>query len=297
MHPRLINYNYKQTSRRYICYAHKDLYDILVKHFPEGKEKDRALKLLEEAFDYGVRMNDKLIENHIKGWKKEVYPKRNKMIGIVSVKVNGPKRNPYTSEWVNKLANMVDKNMSLPHEHICLTDYPKGIDKRIKIIPIKMKNWYNNRGWWAKTECFNPKIQELLCERNLLLDLDSLITGNLDEMVNLEGDFLCAESTAPNFKPKGVITKYGSSIVIWDRGSRPQIYTELTKDIPYRLRGDQDWMAEILGEEKIIPKKYYQRLGGCKKDGPDKKTKVVFCVKPKNDVAAREFKWVEEIWK
>lgn len=72
-HPDLYTYVPKQTKHRYICHAHKDLYDLLIAALPEGNDKEKAIELLEEAFDYGIRMNNKLKEYAGKEWKKYVY--------------------------------------------------------------------------------------------------------------------------------------------------------------------------------------------------------------------------------
>ncbi len=217
------------------------------------------------------------------------------MIGIVTVKVQGH-RKMYNSSWVNKMANMVDRNLNIPHKHICLTDNPNGLDDRIVPILLEKNKIWEKKGWWTKLKCFDPEIQDNLCDRNLFLDLDSLVVNDLFPIINLPGDFLLAESTAPNFNPKGTINKYSSSIMVWNRGVNTHIWTDFTFDVTKRLRGDQDWMGEII-EVDTIPKKYYQRLGGCIKKGKRKDTIIIFCVKPKNDIAAKEIDWVREVWK
>lgn len=73
IHPDLYNYVPKQTKKRYICHAHKDLYDLLCTSMPEGKEKQDAIMLLEEAFNYGVKMTEKLRKYAGKEWKKDVF--------------------------------------------------------------------------------------------------------------------------------------------------------------------------------------------------------------------------------
>jgi len=55
---------------RTICQVHKELYDVI-------KDNPKAVELLEEAYDCGVRMNNKLYEYAEKKWKKETL-ERNK---------------------------------------------------------------------------------------------------------------------------------------------------------------------------------------------------------------------------
>ncbi len=53
----------------------------------------------------------------------------------------------YSSDYVNKLFSMVDRNITLSYQFHCLTDSDKGIDSRINILKIpKMKCIYGVGG-------------------------------------------------------------------------------------------------------------------------------------------------------
>ena len=50
--------------KRTICEVHRQIYDVIVLELGENKVACKLVKLLEEAFVLGVKMNDKLIEYH-----------------------------------------------------------------------------------------------------------------------------------------------------------------------------------------------------------------------------------------
>lgn len=222
---------------------------------------------------------------------------KNKDVIFLSVKVNGKnKKGLYTSEWVNKLFSMIKRNCTCKNiGFCCLTDNPKGLRKDIQAIPIEHNPALH--GWWAKIKLFNPDLPFRNGQRLIYSDLDNLIVSNIDEIVQFPAKFALTSITAPNFKPKGVITCYNSSFMAWNHGEKSEIYTEFNNSVPTKLRSDQDWMAYILGKnETVMPSNWFQRLGLCSEKGPEQTTKVVFCIKPKNHIAAKEIEWVRKIW-
>jgi len=214
---------------------------------------------------------------------------------FLAVKVKGD-RDYYTSEWVNKLFSMLERNCTYKNiGFCCLTDDPKGIRKDAHIVNINHRSGL--RGWWAKINLFNPELPFKKGQKLVFNDLDNLITNNIDAAIDLPYKFATAPSTAPNFKPEGVITCYSSAFMAWNHGEKSEIYTEFDSSVPKKLRGDQDWMARILGKnEPTMPHEWFQRLSACRKKGPNESTKVVFCVKPKNHIAVEEIEWVRKIW-
>jgi len=87
----------------------------------------------------------------------------------------------YTEEYVRKLYEGVSANLSLDHEFICLTDSPSSVGF-CETIPLKHK-W---PGWWSKIELFRPDLPFQAC---LYFDLDTIILGNIDELVRLAFEF------------------------------------------------------------------------------------------------------------
>ena len=82
--------------------------------------------------------------------------------------------------------------MSLPHTFSCFTENPDGLNKNVKVIHLNNKKW---TGWWSKVNIFDGSnygnedgspINKII----LYIDLDMIITGNLDDLIlNFQGRF------------------------------------------------------------------------------------------------------------
>lgn len=59
-------------SKRTICEVHRQIYDVLITQTDDKKLQDTIIPLLEEAFDMGVRLVDKLVAHNISllNWEK-----------------------------------------------------------------------------------------------------------------------------------------------------------------------------------------------------------------------------------
>ena len=63
--------------------------------------------------------------------------------------------NKYGPEYVERLRNMVSRNLTVPYEFACLTDDPRSI-KGVKII--HENNHGYSKAWWHKVHMFNPSL-------------------------------------------------------------------------------------------------------------------------------------------
>jgi len=57
----------------------------------------------------------------------------------------------YGADYVNKLYRGVKAFLTIPHDFICFTDNPTGLEAEIKVIEIDNKFG----GWWSKANIFN----------------------------------------------------------------------------------------------------------------------------------------------
>jgi len=103
----------------------------------------------------------------------------------------------YGPEYVNKLHNMVGRNLKRPFRFVCLTDDAAGIDPQIEVKPIpaigfdefdQRKPWTFAHGWLKLTSFANPLYD--LQGRTLFLDLDIVILDSLDPFFDQKGDFV-----------------------------------------------------------------------------------------------------------
>jgi hypothetical protein len=94
----------------------------------------------------------------------------------------------YGVEFVNKLFKAVSDNLSLPFRFICFTDDDTGLAEGIVPFPIPdieidPPALYTG---WRKLCLFRPDLPiDGIC---LFLDLDILITGNIDEFFSFESE-------------------------------------------------------------------------------------------------------------
>ena len=93
----------------------------------------------------------------------------------------------YDASWVDKLKRGVERNITVPHRFVCLSDVPVECER----IPLK-NDW---PGWWAKINLFEPG---LINGPTLYLDLDTIITGNIDGFMDFPYDFAMLENFNDN---------------------------------------------------------------------------------------------------
>lgn len=84
----------------------------------------------------------------------------------------------YDAEWVRKLRDGVARNLTIPYRFVCLSD----VDVPCERIPLE-HNW---EGWWSKIFMFKPGV---ITGPTIYIDLDTVVCGNLDKIVDLEYDF------------------------------------------------------------------------------------------------------------
>lgn len=137
-------------------------------------------------------------------------------------------------EYVDKLYAMVKRNLNQRFDFHCINEN-------------NSTGWWANmnHGWWAKVDLFEPG---KFSGRVLYIDLDSVITGPLDQLVEHKGiiDMQYWDGKFP---------EYNSSVMVWDAGEHEEIFTKYTSDIPKwtvvgskmfkNFEGDQEWIQYI----------------------------------------------------
>ena len=94
----------------------------------------------------------------------------------------------YGSDFVNKLYKAVTRNLTLPFRFVCFTDDSNGLDQGIESFPIPEIDLQPPERYlgWRKLCLFRDDLP--LEGKCLFLDLDILITGNLDVFFSYEPD-------------------------------------------------------------------------------------------------------------
>jgi hypothetical protein len=146
----------------------------------------------------------------------------------------------YSAEYVNKLYNMVQRNLTVDYEFVCFTENAEGIDKHITIKPLPQ---LPVTGWWFKPWFFS---NELPIQGTLLyLDLDLIVFKNIDKFFQYEPnkDFLIIRDF--NRHVRGTWDRVNSSVFRLKIGSKLSEYHDFVQhrtNYVKRFQGDQDWM-------------------------------------------------------
>jgi hypothetical protein len=214
------------------------------------------------------------------------------MLTVACVLVKG--HVAFTPEYVDRLYTMAQRCISRQFEFVCLTDQPKKMPMGVR--PIKIEAMPGLKGWWSKIELFKPG---RFGGRVLYLDLDVLLLGSLDAIIDYPSEFALIPDGAPNFKGgEGleVVKRYNSSVMVWDFDAVNDLYRDWTPSVAKRLWGDQDWIGERCEWAAKMPEAWFPRLRATGKDWGST-AKVVLCKAPKNHLAAHMWPWFDGMWR
>lgn len=163
-------------------------------------------------------------------------------------------RATYYADDVNRWARMVKRNITIPCRIACVTNQPAGIDDSIEIIPLPKFQPVNNKRWcerkglpqcYPRLDMFRRDAANTYGERFLCMDLDSIITGNIDSLIDRPEDFVMYSGTSGK-RP------YNGSMLLMAAGCRPQVYEKFTPEHAEKasrlyVGSDQAWISYALG--------------------------------------------------
>lgn len=153
----------------------------------------------------------------------------------------------YPDYYVQRLKREVAKNLTIEHEFLCLSD--RQIQGITTVTPPN-----DLPGWWQKVNLFSGEVSRTL---NAYFDLDVVITGSLDSLVDLyvKTSFACPLNWAQS--------GHGgcqSSVMLWKNNYNiRQVYDLFDhKDAhwppvnkPGVLWGDQEWITHLRDTSRI----------------------------------------------
>lgn len=162
-------------------------------------------------------------------------------------------RTGYTAHHVNIWADMVRRNLSMPHRLACVTDIPEGIDPSIEIIAppgdfvgIQTPTWCNGKpNCFRRLAMFRRDAGKIFGGRFVSMDIDCVIGGPLDPLFDRKEDLVLFNGTAAK-RP------YNGSMMLMTAGARPHVFetfnAQEAAEAGIRFRGsDQSWLAYTLG--------------------------------------------------
>lgn len=143
----------------------------------------------------------------------------------------------FTDEYVHRLKCAVSEYSTVHDRFVCLTTRKiRGVET----IGFK-QNWM---GWWSKLELFRPG---LFTGRVFYMDLDTMLVGDISELVSDTSDFI----SLTNWEGNG--THVASAVMGWNADlDFSRIYAEFhPRVIPeyekgWEKWGDQAWIQERL---------------------------------------------------
>lgn len=212
-------------------------------------------------------------------------------------------------EYVHNLKSMVEKNTTIDHKFICLSDKAiKGIDTRI------LKPGYE--GWWNKLQLFD--LAHNLGERVVYLDLDTLIVNSIDWLLEYRGNFMGIEDVgavnAHQPHLKGVLQ---TGVMAFNSYMNAKLWTELSinEEFRSRFRGDGECLNNVISPlaRDLLQSLYPGRLKSYKyqvyPNKPDNNTSIICfhgrpsIIQAMNEVVTTPMQtyypqgWIKEYWR
>lgn len=156
------------------------------------------------------------------------------------------------AQYVNVLFDMVARNLAEGYEgrFVCFTDNPVGIEPHIFTHQLPHLPQGHHK-WWNKLYLFSAGAFAK-GERVLYLDLDTLITGRLDEIASYDPQdgFVILD----DFWRAG---RLQSAVMAWRAGEHEHLWSKwLAQGMPQTPGGDQEWIEQNL----CSPVKCWQSL-------------------------------------
>lgn len=169
----------------------------------------------------------------------------------------------FSADYVNHLHAGIKRNTTVKFKFHCFTDNRSNITS--DVICHELPN-NNLEGWWNKLWLFSDQLPVEVGKPVMFFDLDTLITGNIDDILN----YSCPKNMAGlvNFyQPK----KFASGLMMWKHGTQSHIWQKFLQDPVAAQKscrdGDQEWIERHLVEftrwQEEFPNSVYSYKQSC----------------------------------
>lgn len=216
----------------------------------------------------------------------------------------------YGAEHVNILYHSIKRNTTVPFRFICVTDDYEGLHPDIE------QRWLWDfcrelGGCYNRLYIFSEKVEKILGPRFITIDLDCVITGNIDHILRRSGDFIINKYDIQANRHASH-QYYNGGIIMMDAGARRQVWDEFDpqttpqliqprKDKIELVGSDQAWIAHVLGPgEQTFDQKdgvYDFRKLDDKQKLPEDAAIVMFAGKRDPLTEYQRYKWIRDHWK
>jgi len=214
----------------------------------------------------------------------------------------------YGADHVNRLYHAVERNLTIPHQFICVTDDPTGIE--CETMPM----WDIYRelgGCYSRLRIFSKEMEDIFGYRFVSIDLDCVITGCLNDLFSRNEDFIMNKYQVRN--PAYKEQRYNGSLIMMNSGARSKVWEsfdpvnslsilKIRKRKKELVGTDQAWINHVLGNGEAIftSKDGVYNYRGLPKDGdilPSDAKMVIFPGKRDPSQFVDKHDWVKDNWK
>lgn len=203
----------------------------------------------------------------------------------------------YGPHYVNILHASLRRHATLDFRFVCFTEDRDGLDPAIEARPLP----YWLRGWWNKIPLFAPP-QCIENDQIIAIDLDVVITGSIDWLLNFRADF-CGYKMIARSEPT-----YNGSLWTLKPGCYQNVwfnFQECADEIMSGNYSDQEWISQQIKDGKYFQDWFPRKVAGYRADYlekgkgvPDKETSIwLFHGFPKPLEAAKTVGWIKENWR
>lgn len=163
----------------------------------------------------------------------------------------------YSRRHVEVMRNMLQRNLTIPYEMVVISDNPRDYEiEGVRYVPL----WTQMREaklCGVRLHAFHPSMADLIGPRFAWIDLDVVITGNVDHIFGRTERFVALQPPRPPMPING-------SLVMMDAGVFPHVQSGWTLkkyhevgDSLSRIHGikagttsDEGWMWANVGENE-----------------------------------------------
>lgn len=153
----------------------------------------------------------------------------------------------FPQKYVHNLKKAVEENTTVPHKFVCLSD------KTIPGVETKLLK-PGFEGWWNKLQLFDKRTG--LSGRVVYLDLDTIITGNIDWLLNYDGIFMGIEDLGSVNRHqqhlKGVMQ---SGVLAFDIDKYDLLWAEFLlsqQSTVAMFRGDGEYLNSVVRKRNLL---------------------------------------------
>lgn len=179
------------------------------------------------------------------------------MLTVVTWKWNDSDyRATFTAQHVNLLALMVAEHYRDPHEVVCVTDDPSGLDPRIRHVPL----WDDHRAirsphsgdqpaCYLRLKAFSREAREWFGPRFVSIDLDVMLMDDMRPLWNRPEPFVIWHHRHPSPGANGPRTHFQGTMWMMDAGVHDEVWSDFAGEASAREAyeaghhgSDQGWM-------------------------------------------------------